>query len=329
LPKSLPDTSPFKHVSLIAHADWSKDPSKRWLSIATLQSDCRWLLNRVQSADGIPDLFAYLHTLNVAHGSILAGFDFAIGLPYSYASKARIRNFLAVLALFGHNEWREFYSPAHNELDISIFRPFYPAVPGKAHRSHLEHGLGLDFTQLYRLCEVSHINRRAACPLFWTLGSQQVGKAAISGWRDLLTPALSKYGSNLKIWPFSGSLTELCQADNILVVESYPAEFYSHLGLSFSTPTRKSKRSHEDRKTFSNHLSSWAERHLLDLDPLIIRMILDGFGDDSFGEDRFDALIGLYGMINIVQGFHPSGEPFPLHVRRVEGWIIAKEFRER
>jgi hypothetical protein len=69
------------------------------------------------------------------------------------------------------------------------------------------------------------------------LGSQQVGKAAISGWRDLLTPALTDKSLNFTIWPFSGSLKNCCLPGNLVALESYPAEFYNHLGLSFTSPT--------------------------------------------------------------------------------------------
>lgn len=41
-----------------------------------------------------------------------------------------------------------------------------------------------------RKASASSAARRAACPLFWTLGGNQAGKAAIAGWRDILQPAL-------------------------------------------------------------------------------------------------------------------------------------------
>jgi hypothetical protein len=43
--------------------------------------------------------------------------------------------------------------------------------------------------RLRRQCERATPTRRAACPLFWTLGSNQVGKAAISGWQEVIAPA--------------------------------------------------------------------------------------------------------------------------------------------
>ncbi len=225
----------------------------------------------------------------------------------------------------GQNEWGEFYQPAKIPAEISLFRPFYPFKPGASKRSHLESGLGIPFTDLYRLCEARHNNRRAACPLFWTLGGQQVGKAACVGWRDLLVPALSDPAIHLNIWPFSGSLSTLCLPGNAVVVETYPAEYYPHLGLPFSSARNISKRRRSDRLLYAHHLLNWAERHHLDLNPSICEELRDGFGDAIDGEDRFDAIVGLYGMINVVQGFHPSGEPLLPHISTIEGWIFGQE----
>jgi hypothetical protein len=138
--------------------------------------------------------------------------------------------------------------------------------------------LDIPFESLYRLCEKAHYNRHSACPLFWTIGCQQVGKAAISGWKDLLSPAFEDHPSSLKIWPFPENFQQIIKPSNIVVVETYPAEFYRHLGLSFSGPERKRKRSQEDRKEFSSKLSGWALQHNLDLDDSIIEAGTDGFG---------------------------------------------------
>lgn len=43
------------------------------------------------------------------------------------------------------------------------------------------------------------------------MGGQQVGKTAISGWRDLLTQAHSDPNLDIKIGSFSPSLSELCK----------------------------------------------------------------------------------------------------------------------
>jgi len=64
-------------------------------------------------------------------------------------------------------------------------------------------------------------SRRAA--FFWTLGGNQVGKAAITGWRDVLAPALQGGGSAS---PFNVSLLSLLVPGNAVIAETYPAECY-------------------------------------------------------------------------------------------------------
>jgi hypothetical protein len=315
----------LRHASLVSHADWSVNPSKRWIAVAILQPGGRWTICELVNVPNPSKIFNHLKSLQILPGCILSGFDFPIGLPYQYALKAGITDFLNVLPLLGQKSWEKFYQPAESASEISLYRPFYPAKPGGSRRSHLADGLGIPFSQLYRLCEVGRINRRAACPLFWTLGGQQVGKAAISGWRDLLTLTLSDPSLNQKIWPFSGSLDELCQPGASVIVETYPAEFYTHLGLSFSSSSRRSKRRRSDRLIYLDHLLSWASALQIDLSSSITHMLQDGFGDDPAGEDRFDAFVGLYGMINVILGNHPAGEPLPPHISRVEGWIFGQE----
>jgi hypothetical protein len=71
-------------------------------------------------------------------------------------------------------------------------------------------------------------------------------------------------------------------------------------------------------------LLAWARVAGVDLDPALREQIEDGFGDDPRGDDRFDAVIGLFGMLNVVLGRRPSGEPDDPIVRRIEGWILGQ-----
>ncbi|MFZ2097457.1 MAG: hypothetical protein WAV05_12540 [Anaerolineales bacterium] len=270
-------------------------------------------------------LFFDLKSLIIEPGCILSGFDFPIGIPSAYAAKVGIPNFLSALPLFGQREWANFYIPADTPDDIALHRPFYPARPGFSKRLHLAQGLGIPFEHLYRLCENAPQNRRSACPLFWTMGAQQVGKAAISGWKDLLSPALEDLNISLKIWPFSGNLQQICKPGNIVVVETYPAEFYGHLGLSFSSPVRRSKRRQSDRKAFSPQLIAWAVEHNLDIADSIIDLVSQGFEAGPVGEDQFDAFVGLYGMMNAILESHAIGEPLPPQITKIEGWIFGQQ----
>jgi hypothetical protein len=315
----------LEQVTIVSNADWSVSVKKRWISIASLQTDGYWaILDPIQINDS-STLLASLKSLGGETGCILAGFDFPIGLPYEYALKAGATNFLSLLPQLGQNEWGQFYNPAKTADQINIHRPFFPQKPGSTNREQLMNGLGMPFEHLYRLCEVAHKNRRSACPLFWTLGGQQVGKAAISGWKYMLSPAITNPNLKLQVWPFSGPLDELCQPGNLVVAETYPAEFYSHLGISLAKNHRLSKRKTSDRRDNARLLLNWAESLHLDLEEALKHSIESGFGLTSNGEDRFDALVGLFGMLNIILGNHPVGEPSDPRIIDIEGWILGQD----
>jgi hypothetical protein len=61
---------------------------------------------------------------------------------------------------------------------------------------------------LSRVCDRATATRPAGAPVFWTLGANQSGKAAIAAWRDWLVPALSA-GAPVSLWPFEGGLHAL------------------------------------------------------------------------------------------------------------------------
>ena len=117
-------------------------------------------------------------------------------------------DFQNTLPRFGHGEWHEFYEPARSRQDIRPERPFYPGGDTRGTtRRDLVHGLGMtNFSDLKRRCERSS----HAEALFWLVGAKQVGRAAISGWKDLLAPALAN-NAELSIWPFDGPLFDSSQ----------------------------------------------------------------------------------------------------------------------
>ena len=45
---------------------------------------------------------------------------------------------------------------------------------------------------LSRACDRATAERPAGAPLFWTLGANQSGKAAIAAWRDMLLPGAGR-----------------------------------------------------------------------------------------------------------------------------------------
>lgn len=179
-----------------------------------------------------------------------------------------------------------------------------------------------DMNDLRRRCDFARPGRKAAAPLFWTLGAQQVGKAAISGWRDMLTPAVQNPALDVALWPFAGALTTLLETRKIVVAETYPAECYTHVGLEFGSG--QSKRKQADRAENGRRMVAWADNHDVILTPHLEEALVDGFGTGGDGEDPFDAVVGLLGMIIVVQKGRPAGVPTDPAIRRVEGWILGQ-----
>ena len=158
--------------------------------------------------------------------------------------------------------------------------------------------------------------------MFWTLGGNQVGRAAIAGWRELLAPA-RRAGGDLALWPFDGALADLLGRRRLVVAETYPGEVYGHLDLGSPLRAQGGKRRQTARAACARGLLAWAERASVALAPELRTEIVSGFGPDPDAEDRFDAVVGVFGMLNVVLGHRPSGEPDARSVRAIEGWILG------
>ncbi|HVV72082.1 MAG TPA: DUF429 domain-containing protein, partial [Verrucomicrobiae bacterium] len=173
--------------------------------------------------------------------------------------------------------------------------------------------------ELLRVCEIGVPDRPAACSLFWTLGAKQVGKAAITGWKEILNPATQR---GALLWPFGGPLDELIKRKQLIIAETYPAEAYRHIGVKFRS---SSKRSVEGRRQQYAVLCAWAKRSGVHFEPQCQVEIESGFERcGAQGEDAFDALIGLLGMIDVADGRRAEGAPTHLYVRNWEGWILGQ-----
>ena len=317
--------------TLVAHADWGTAPAKRWQAQATLRNG-RYIATAPQPVGDATTLLARLRATaddrTQPGGAVFVGFDFPIGLPAAYAEQVGVADFLTFLPSLGREECAAFYDFAERADEIGPYRPFYPRRPGGTRQHHLLAALGLDAVdKLRRRCEARHEDRAAASPLFWTLGAQQVGRTAIAGWRDVLAPGLRDPTLDVAIWPFAGRLDELLRAGRIVVAETYPAEVYHHLRITWpvTTPGRRSgKRSSIARQTVAPTLLRWADATGVALDPPLRAAIVDGFGPSPSGEDPFDAVVGLFGMLNVVLGRRSSGDPDDERIRRVEGWILGQ-----
>ena len=304
-------------ASVVCHADWGSNLKKRWCAKAILDGDGRYTAFAPELAGQPGMLLSKLHVAAGHTGCALVGFDFPIGLPAAYAKRAGVSSFRDLLPRLGQGNWKDFYSVC-DEIDrISIRRPFYPNGHYKGRRREdlfRRHGVD-SFDQLLRRCERGGKGRRQACCLFWTLGSSQVGKAAISGWRDVLAPALRD--RSLALWPFDGPLSSLLRPGRVAVAETYPGENYGWFEGKL-----RSKGDQAERRKFGKSLREWADTQAVKLDDQLSNDIRIGFPQ---GDDAFNATVGLLGMLQVCLGQRATGEPNEPEIRDIEGWILGRK----
>ena len=68
----------------------------------------------------------------------------------------------------------------------------------------------------------------------------------------------------------------------------------------------------------------WASRHRVSFAAGIKQSMLNGFGAGGEGEDPFDALAGLCGMIEVVDGRRAEAPDLTALSRNREGWIFGQ-----
>ena len=308
---------------VVAHADWSVSADKRWLTVAERQGDGTFHI-AAPIPVGEPGELPQALLTRASQEPVLLGVDFPLGLPMAYARSAGVTSFADLLPVLGSGDWTEFYELCDDAADIRLGRPFYPRRPGGTSQAQLVEALGVNtMDELRRRCERKTERRGTAAPLFWTLGAQQVGRAAISGWRDMLQVSLNHAEVDLRLWPFEGSLAELLLAGCVVVAETYPAECAVQIGIG-APGKRWSKRRQSDRAAHSYAIVDWARARRVGLDESLQPLIRDGFGDLAHGEDQFDSLIGLAGMLDVVLGTRPEMPPMSNERRLIEGWILGQ-----
>jgi hypothetical protein len=309
----------------VAHADWSVDPGRRWVATARRASGGGYVADGPFPARQGGSLRARLHVEGA--GGALLGFDFPLGLPLAFAERAGIRSFPEALAAFGTGPWSRVFEVAAEPAEISLHRPFYPRscpVRGLRSRRELVGALGMaSANELLRRCDAATAGRRAAAALFWTVGGKQVGRAALSGWREVLQPALAERPPPA-LWPFDGTLAGLLREGGVVVAEAYPAEYYGQLGLRFGRAQGGGKRSSAARRANGPRLLGVCQDLGVRPSERLLAAIRSGFGDRASGEDAFDATVGLLGMLGVVAGGRPPGEPEDPRVRAVEGWVLGQ-----
>jgi hypothetical protein len=227
-------------IGLAAHADWSVDPRKRWMTIAR-RTTTGWSVTAPRPVGDVSTVLARLVDEG-GGGAVALGVDLPIGLPRAYAATRPEADFLTFLR--GVGSLPDFFRVCADLIDIRPERPFYPAR-GVAGMTRLSHALALglaDASALSRACDRATAERPAGAPLFWTLGANQSGKAAIAAWQQMILPEL-RQGARLRLWPFQGPLLSLLSPGSVALAETYPAEALRHLGIRL----RGSKRRQVDR----------------------------------------------------------------------------------
>jgi hypothetical protein len=214
-----------------------------------------------------------------------------------------------------------FFQVAATLDEVAPGRPFYPArgVRGMSRMAHAG-ALGLpDAGALNRICNRATAERSAGAPLFWTLGANQTGKAAIATWRDVLCPALA-CANTVALWPFAGPFRSLLEPGTVAVAETYPAEALRHLGIRLIG----SKRRQGDRAALAAPLLAAMRDRDAAPAPELAVAVRDGFGTAADGEDRFDCVIGVLGVLNVLAGNRPDRAPDEAWIGRWEGWVLGQ-----
>ena len=314
---------PDTQATLAAHADWSVDPRKRWITLAH-RTPNGWALAAPRPVDDPATLLRRL-IRQADGGAVALGADLPIGLPRGYAAARPEPGFLAFLRTLP--AMTDFFSVCSALADIRPDRPFYPAR-GIAGMTRLSHALALGLASaadLSRMCDRATAERPAGAPLFWTLGANQSGKAAISAWQSLLLPALAastphQPGPALRLWPFHGPFRSLLSPGAVTLAETYPAEALRHLDIRMTG----SKRRQSDRAAVARPLLAAMQRLSAEPDDVMLQAVIDGFGADATGEDRFDSVLGVLCVLNVLAGNRPDDTPPDPWIHNWEGWVLGQ-----
>lgn len=312
-------------ITLVAHGDWSGAASgaaaKRQLALAR-RRERLWHLAAPVPVTAAGTLARWL-AAEAGGGAALLALDVPIGLPRAFAAAhlAALPGFPAWLDAL--DDAAKLFRPAATLEEVAPDRPFFPAgrVTGPVKAAFLSR-LGLDAETSLRACDragrTANGGRIArACGLFWTLGGNQVGKAALSAWRDVIRPGRD---AGLRLWPFEGNLATLARPGVVIAAEAYPAEGYARLGLTLPS----AKRRQGWRAAQAAPIRAWATRHGIILADDLAHAIADGFGPSPDGEDAFDATLGALAAITVAAGTDLEGTPDDPAIHAWEGWMLGR-----
>ncbi len=117
-----------------------------------------------------------------------------------------------------------------------------------------------------------------------------------------------------------GSHGNLCATSVVRILHPYPSVRFA---VKRKNPLG-SKRNRDDRKKFGAFPRQWADAQGVMLENCLTEQIQNGFPQ---GDDAFDAVVGLFGMLQVCLGERGSGEP--KEARRLFGGhgYLAQELR--
>lgn len=307
---------------LAVHADWSVNDRKRWMCRAH-REDGTWRISAPVRVGPTATLITRLLT-EAAGAPVALGVDFPLGLPRAYAALAEIGSFVGWLRGLELDD--PLFEPCATLDEINLGRPFYPrrSVAGPGQMARQAAALGLpDTAGLRRMVDFRTARRPAGAPLFWTMGANQCGKGAITGWRDFLLPGIAQ-GLPVRLWPYAGAFRDLLEPGVVAVAETYPTEAMVQLGLRL----KGSKRRQSDRAALAPALRQMMGLMGVVPNPALAGLLDNGFGPSGDGEDPFDSVLGVLGLIRVTDGAPDgteAGQPGNADViRAIEGWVLGQ-----
>jgi hypothetical protein len=110
-----------------------------------------------------------------------------------------------------------------------------------------------------------------------------------------------------------------------VIVETYPTEFYGHLGVRLPLSDKGGKRKQPAREHYATQLLAEAAGVHAELSESARKLVASGFGYSPDGEDAFDAMVGLLGILKHLRRGAATEPPPDPAVASVECWILGQK----
>ena len=303
---------------IVAHADWSIDPRKRWVAIARRDAAV-W---RLAAPAPVGDVATFLARLRRAAdgGAVALGVDLPVGLPRAYAADLPERDFLHFLTTTATRP--DFFQVCATLAEVGPGRPFYPAR-GVAGMTRAAHAAALGWMALPPCRAPATAPLRNVRPARRCSGrsapTSRARRRSPPG-STMLLPALAS-GDDVRIWPFAGAVPGAAGTRR--------RGAGGDLSGRGAAPSRHpAERQQAPAGGPGGGREPVARRHggagRCLPDPGLQQAIADGFGRDAAGEDRFDCVLGVLCVLNVLAGNRPDTAPADPWISRWEGWVLGQ-----